>query len=55
MENIGRGRARFTDDVLTEAEVIPDDNYTVINELTFRFGGIDTENPRAEVCIKEVK
>lgn len=55
LDNIGSVLSKFTHDVLTEAEIIPDDNYTVINELTFRFGGIDTENPRAEVCIKEVK
>lgn len=55
LDNIGSVLSKFTHDVLTEAEIIPDDNYTVINKLTFRFGGIDTDNPRAEVCIKEVK
>lgn len=55
LDNIGSVLSKFTHDVLTEAEIIPDDNYTVINELRFRFGGIDSENPRAEVCIKEIK
>ena len=55
LDNIGSVLSKFTHDVLTEAGIIPDDNYTVINELRFRFGGIDSENPRAEVCIKEIK
>ena len=55
LDNIGSVLSKFTHDVLTEAGIIPDDNYTVINELRFRFGGIDADNPRAEVCIKEIK
>ena len=55
LDNIGSVLSKFTHDVLTEAEIIPDDNYQVIRKLTFEFGGIDPENPRAEVTIKEVK
>ena len=55
LDNIGSVLSKFTHDVLTEAEIIPDDNYQVIRKLTFEFGGIDVENPRAEVCIKEIK
>ena len=55
LDNIGSVLSKFTHDVLTEAEIIPDDNYQVIRKLTFEFGGIDLENPRAEVTIKEIK
>ena len=55
LDNVGSVLSKFTHDVLTEAEIIPDDNYQVVSKLTFEFGGIDSENPRAEVCIKELK
>ena len=55
LDNIGSVLSKFTHDVLTEAEIIPDDNYSVIRKLTFEFGGIDSENPRAKVTIKEIK
>ena len=55
LDNVGSVLSKFTHDVLTEAEIIPDDNYQVVSKLTFEFGGIDIDNPRAEVCIKELK
>ena len=55
LDNVGSVLSKFTHDVLTEAEIIPDDNYQVVSKLTFEFGGIDIDNPRAEVCIKEIK
>ena len=55
LDNIGSVLSKFTHDVLTEADIIPDDNYQVISKLTFEFGGIDADNPRAEVTIKEIK
>ena len=55
LDNVGSVLSKFTHDVLTEAEIIPDDNYQVVSKLTFEFGGIDAINPRAEVEIKEVE
>lgn len=55
LDNVGSVLSKFTHDVLTEAEIIPDDNYQVVSKLIFEFGGIDSENPRAEVIIKEIK
>lgn len=54
LDNVGSVLSKFTHDVLTEAEIIPDDNYQVISKLIFEFGGIDAINPRAEVKIKEI-
>ena len=54
LDNVGSVLSKFTHDVLTEAEIIPDDNYQVVSKLIFEFGGIDAINPRAEVEIKEI-
>lgn len=42
---------KFTADALTAAEILIDDNYTVVTTVTGEFGGIDKENPRCEVTI----
>ena len=46
IDNIGSVVAKFTHDALVEFEVLPDDNYHYIREVTFSFGGIDKESPR---------
>lgn len=46
--------AKFFTDALTEMGKIPDDNYTVIVEERFAFGGIDKANPRVTIYIKEI-
>ena len=38
-------------DLLVEKEVIEDDNYFVVKELTLVFAGIDKSNPRAIVIV----
>ena len=38
-------------DVLTEAGIIIDDNIFYISEINASLGGIDNENPRAEVAL----
>ena len=42
---------KFTDDALIEFEIISDDSWKVIKAIDYRFGGIDKENPRAELEI----
>ena len=42
---------KFADDALIELGLLSDDNYTVVREIDYRFGGIDKENPRAELRI----
>ena len=39
-------------DLLVDNEILEDDNWFVCNRLTLIFGGVDKENPRAEVLIK---
>ena len=55
LDNIGSVVAKFTHDVLTEAGILVDDNYTILKELTYKFGGIDKNNPRCEVTIEEIE
>ncbi|MFR7882299.1 MAG: hypothetical protein ACLU5J_13130 [Christensenellales bacterium] len=37
---------------MTEVGKWKDDNYTVIKEVTYKFGSIDKDNPRVEVIIE---
>jgi len=43
---------KFTDDALIDLGVIRDDNHKVVNEVVYRFGCVDKENPRAELDIE---
>lgn len=45
---------KFFEDSLTAAKVISDDNYKVVRKITAIPGGIDKENPRVEVRIREI-
>ena len=42
---------KFTCDALVELGVIPDDSYEYINEVVYKIGHVDKENPRAELVI----
>ena len=44
---------KFFSDTLVEAKIISDDNYKFVPESRFRFGGIDRENPRVDVVIRD--
>lgn len=41
-------------DLLVDAGVIEDDNYSFVPELNLKFGGQDKNNPRCEVNIYEL-
>jgi len=45
---------KFTDDSLIELGVIKDDNMKIVKEVVYRFGGVDKENPRAELDIESI-
>lgn len=45
---------KFFEDSLTAAKVISDDNYKVVRKITAIPGGIDRENPRVEIRIREI-
>lgn len=45
---------KFFCDTLTERHIIPDDSYDVVQEVIYRFGGIDKENPRVEALIVDL-
>lgn len=46
---------KFTDDALIELGIITDDSYKIIPNINYRFGGVDKENPRAELEIISVE
>ena len=54
IDNIGSVVTKFTHDALVEFGVIEDDNYKIVQEITYRFGGVDKDNPRCDVTIEEV-
>ena len=45
---------KFFEDALSELGCIPDDNYKYVPSSVCSFGGIDKENPRVEITIKEL-
>jgi hypothetical protein len=44
---------KFTHDALVEFEILEDDNYNFVNEIVYKFGGVDKDNPRCDVVIIE--
>jgi hypothetical protein len=38
-------------DALVELGKLPDDNYDYIQEVNYRYGGIDKDNPRVEITL----
>lgn len=43
---------KFADDALVELGVIPDDDYKTVAKVEYEFGGIDKEDPRAELLVR---
>ena len=41
-------------DLLVDNFVLKDDNWFLIGDLHFKFGGVDRENPRVEITIEDV-
>jgi len=39
-------------DLLVDNSILTDDNWFVVNKLTLLFGGVDKQNPRAEIIIE---
>ena len=53
--NVGSIVQKFTDDALIELGVIKDDNMKIVSEVVYRYGGVDKENPRAELDIESLR
>jgi len=54
LDNILSIHAKFFQDCLTENRKIEDDNYLFIKGLSFRFGGVEPDNPRVEIEVKRL-
>lgn len=46
---------KFFCDALSEFGKIEDDNYLFIPKVSYSFGQVDKENPRADILIKEIE
>ena len=44
-------KAESVMDLLVDAGILSDDNCIVVGEVVIAFGGVDRENPRAEITI----
>lgn len=53
--NVGSIVQKFADDALMELGLLEDDNYTFVRKVEYCFGGIDKDNPRAELEIVEFR
>lgn len=47
-------KAESVMDLLVDAGILPDDNWFVVQQIILSFGGVDKENPRAEVEITPI-
>ena len=47
--------AKFFEDALVEFKRLPDDDYKHIDEVTYRFGRVDKENPRVEIWMEAIE
>lgn len=45
---------KFTSDVLSEKNIIKDDNSEHLKRVTYQWGGVDKNNPRCELIIKTI-
>lgn len=53
--NFGCGVGKFTEDALVELNYLEDDNRKIVKEIRYRDGGIDRQNPRAELSVIELE
>ncbi len=51
--NLGSVIDKFVSDALVEKGVIEDDNTDIIKKISFIDGGVDKDNPRADLVIRE--
>lgn len=54
IDNIGAVVTKFTHDALVEFGILEDDNYKIVTEITYKFGGVDKDNPRCDIVIEEI-
>jgi len=53
--NVGSVVQKFADDALIQLGVIKGDNMKIVREVVYRYGGVDKENPRAELHIENIE
>lgn len=46
---------KYVCDALVEKGILPDDDYTVVTNVEFKFGAVDKENPRVDIEILQIE
>lgn len=46
--------SKFTGDALVKRGVLEDDDFKIVNRIVGVYGGIDRDNPRCEVTVKQM-
>ena len=46
---------KYVCDALVEQGIVPEDNYQYLDKIVYTIGGVDTENPRCEIEVWEVR
>lgn len=52
IDNIGSVVTKFTHDALVEKGILEDDNFKIVREINYKYGGVDKENPRCDVTLE---
>lgn len=54
VNNVCSAVDKFFSDALVELGKLQDDNYLFLPRVVSEFGGVDKDNPRVEITIKEI-
>jgi hypothetical protein len=46
---------KYSCDAIVKAGILPDDDYKNVQEVVYKWGGIDKDFPRCELVIEEIK
>lgn len=53
--NVGAIIGKYAEDCLVELQYIEDDSRKFVKEIRYKDGGIDRDNPRAEMVVEELE
>lgn len=54
IDNVGSIVSKFTHDALVEFGVLEDDNWKIVPEVVYEYGGVDKDDPRCDVTLEEL-
>ena len=54
ISNVGSIVDKFVCDVLVKSKILADDNYDIVKSVEYIWGGVDKDNPRADVEVIKI-